>query len=189
MRLFLTLAAALVLASATTAAAQQNAPQPQIKLPQTKAPVGLRAARVQIKPAPVKCSGSSDDCDGDGAKASVAGGDDCDDSDANRYPGKAEVYDPSNHDEDCDPATTGFVRWASLAFGAPRGLQEGDMICNGANGVLVIAETPIDLPCPASTLCLPQPNGEGMCAAKPATYATPPLVRDRMPLEGFVRGQ
>lgn len=35
-------------------------------------------------------------------------GDDCDDSDPERYPGNFEVCDASDHDEDCDPETVGL---------------------------------------------------------------------------------
>jgi len=49
------------------------------------------------------------DNDGDGHITIACGGDDCDDTDANRYPGNVEVCDPGSHDEDCDPATFGFV--------------------------------------------------------------------------------
>lgn len=48
------------------------------------------------------------DVDGDGHDALECGGDDCDDSDANRYPGNLEVCDAEGHDEDCDPRTYGF---------------------------------------------------------------------------------
>ena len=48
------------------------------------------------------------DVDGDGHDAAVCGGDDCDDADANRYPGNPEVCDADDHDEDCDPITFGF---------------------------------------------------------------------------------
>ena len=47
------------------------------------------------------------DADGDGHDAIIHGGDDCDDNDANRFPGNVEVADPANHDEDCDPTTFG----------------------------------------------------------------------------------
>ena len=46
------------------------------------------------------------DADGDGHVALACGGDDCDDSDAQRFPGNAEVCDPS-HDEDCNPLSVG----------------------------------------------------------------------------------
>ncbi len=48
------------------------------------------------------------DADGDGHRAQDCGGDDCDDSDANRFPGNPEVCDAANHDEDCDARTFGF---------------------------------------------------------------------------------
>ncbi len=47
------------------------------------------------------------DADGDGHDALECSGDDCDDSDANRYPTNAEVCDAGGHDEDCDSATIG----------------------------------------------------------------------------------
>ena len=62
------------------------------------------------------CSFSAPDRDGDGhADANCLGpndeplGDDCDDEDANRYPGNVEVcaLDDPTHDEDCDPETYG----------------------------------------------------------------------------------
>jgi alpha-tubulin suppressor-like RCC1 family protein len=46
------------------------------------------------------------DVDGDGHRAQNCGGDDCDDNDANRYPGNTEVCDGS-HDEDCNAGTVG----------------------------------------------------------------------------------
>ena len=47
------------------------------------------------------------DADGDGVDAMECGGEDCDDADANRFPGNAEVCDTDGHDEDCDPTTLG----------------------------------------------------------------------------------
>lgn len=47
------------------------------------------------------------DADGDGHAAAVCGGDDCDDQDANRYPGNIEICDAEGNDEDCDPITVG----------------------------------------------------------------------------------
>ena len=48
------------------------------------------------------------DADGDGVVSAATGGADCDDQDANRYPGNAEVCDLNGHDEDCDYQTGGM---------------------------------------------------------------------------------
>lgn len=48
------------------------------------------------------------DADGDGHASYADGGDDCDDSDPDRYPGNTEVCDLGAHDEDCDYSTGGF---------------------------------------------------------------------------------
>jgi alpha-tubulin suppressor-like RCC1 family protein len=47
------------------------------------------------------------DADGDGVNAVECGGADCDDADAQRYPGNTEVCDDRGHDEDCDVTTFG----------------------------------------------------------------------------------
>ena len=57
------------------------------------------------------------DADGDGVDGVyAAGGTDCDDADASRFPGATEICNPPNdpdeidtHDEDCDPLTVGTV--------------------------------------------------------------------------------
>ena len=48
------------------------------------------------------------DADGDSHLAPECGGDDCDDSDARRFPTNTEICDDKNIDEDCDPVTFGF---------------------------------------------------------------------------------
>jgi len=53
------------------------------------------------------CVNEPPDVDGDGHSPIDCGGDDCDDGDANRFPGNVEVCDSDNHDEDCDPASFG----------------------------------------------------------------------------------
>jgi hypothetical protein len=50
---------------------------------------------------------ASGDADMDGHRAAACGGDDCDDADANRFPGNVEVCDTTAHDEDCDATTFG----------------------------------------------------------------------------------
>ncbi len=52
------------------------------------------------------CTGEMD-ADGDGARAVACGGDDCDDGDPARAPGRTEVCDPQGLDEDCDSTTLG----------------------------------------------------------------------------------
>jgi hypothetical protein len=47
------------------------------------------------------------DADGDGHSATSCGGDDCDDSDPMRFPGRLEVCDENHHDDDCDATTFG----------------------------------------------------------------------------------
>jgi hypothetical protein len=47
------------------------------------------------------------DYDRDGHETMEAGGDDCNDADRNRYPGRSEVADFTMHDEDCDGETIG----------------------------------------------------------------------------------
>jgi len=58
----------------------------------------------------LQAGGGGPDADGDGHASAATGGDDCDDSDANRYPGNTEVGDTRGHDEDCDPTTIAAAR-------------------------------------------------------------------------------
>ena len=72
------------------------------------------------------------DADGDGRLSLAHGGDDCDDNDANRFPGNVEVADTANHDEDCDASTFGFVDRDGDGFGADYACnidQSGAKIC------------------------------------------------------------
>ena len=54
------------------------------------------------------CVHEAPDGDGDGHMPVDCGGDDCDDADANLFPGNVEECDAGGHDEDCDPTTFGF---------------------------------------------------------------------------------
>ena len=53
------------------------------------------------------CVAACEDRDGDGFGAISCGGSDCDDTDARRSPGRAEICDAEGLDEDCDPTTFG----------------------------------------------------------------------------------
>jgi hypothetical protein len=53
------------------------------------------------------CVADPPDDDGDGHAAIRCGGDDCDDTNADRYPGNVETCDTADRDEDCDPTTFG----------------------------------------------------------------------------------
>jgi len=54
-----------------------------------------------------RCATTCTDDDSDGHDAISCGGDDCDDMNGMRYPGRTEVCDVSDFDEDCDCATYG----------------------------------------------------------------------------------
>lgn len=132
------------------------------------------------------------DHDGDGHRAVRCGGDDCDDRDANRYPGRQEVCDLAGHDEDCDPSTYGLrdrdgdtendIRCCNreangtLHCGSDyddnnSAIRVGSMICDGADMVVVSGSSSVK--CPDGTKCLAQPNGTGICIVPPANYVAP----------------
>lgn len=56
---------------------------------------------------PLVACGENRDQDRDGSDAAACGGTDCDDYDPLRSPGRPEICDAENRDEDCDPATFG----------------------------------------------------------------------------------
>ena len=72
------------------------------------------------------------DADGDGELSLAHGGGDCDDNDANAYPGNVEVADPLSHDEDCNPETFGNLDADGDRFvsaGACNRRPDGTMNC------------------------------------------------------------
>jgi hypothetical protein len=110
------------------------------------------------------CSVACVDRDGDGHLSASCGGDDCDDNDSNRYPGNVEVLDAADHDEDCDVNTHGFYRGPSSS-----------QICDGRDAVLLVDAREQFTParCVTGTVCVQQPNGEGVCMVEPPGYQPP----------------
>lgn len=113
---------------------------------------------------------SDPDKDRDGVAAVGCGGTDCNDTDRTISPGRGELWDPENKDEDCNPATNG----ASDHFA---GLRQ---VCDGANNVIVIGGGGIRdrldrIACSGGSVCVSQPSGEGVCTARPDGYTPPPL--------------
>ncbi len=82
------------------------------------------------------CDGECLDQDGDGHTSAACGGDDCDDTDPDRFPGNAEVCDGS-HDEDCDATTLGDDRDGDghVPRGCCNGATCGDDCDDDASGV------------------------------------------------------
>jgi hypothetical protein len=128
------------------------------------------------------------DGDGDSHFNHALGGDDCDDGDANRFPGNPEVCDAAHHDEDCNPLTYG-------ERDADRDGHPDARCCNRQPGRGLACGTDCDdtnaavhpdaqacsrgaqadffaspegppwdrVPCGAGTRCAAQPNGTGVC--------------------------
>ncbi|MBO6935036.1 MAG: hypothetical protein JJ863_08670 [Deltaproteobacteria bacterium] len=66
---------------------------------------GQECSESEARCVTVDCSRG--DVDGDGVESVDCGGTDCDDADADRFPGNPELCDSAGHDEDCDPDTLG----------------------------------------------------------------------------------
>ena len=148
-----------------------------------------------------RCNEGSDRCetscvdpdhDGDGHASVRCGGDDCDDRDVTRYPGRQEVCDAAGHDEDCDPTTYGprdgdgdsenDIRCCNRdAAGALHcgtdyddtnsAVRAGSMICDGPDSVVISGSS--SSKCPDNTKCIVQPNGTGVCGVPQAGYVAP----------------
>lgn len=134
---------------------------------------------------PAGCHDMSD-VDGDGHASIACRGDDCDDNDANRFPGRQEVCDAANHDEDCDGFTFGVRDMDQDGYSdgsccntdtsgthcgldcddTLAGITPGTFKCDALKpnqyemctlGAFVVGF------CPGSETCHPQPNGTGFC--------------------------
>jgi len=134
------------------------------------------------------------DHDQDGHRSVRCGGDDCDDRDANRYPGRMEVCDAAGHDEDCNPLTygqrdvdgdseddgrcsnreaNGTLHGGTDYDDGNPAIRAGSMICDGPDAVVVFSPGPSSFACPPETKCVVQPNKTGICVVPPASYAAP----------------
>jgi hypothetical protein len=124
------------------------------------------------------------DSDGDGFFSAATGGDDCDDNNAQRYPGKYEICD--NKDDDCNEETfgnkdsdgDGFVdaNCTNPYGGHTRGgndcddnnyqIRPGSQICSDNYSVKLceLGGGFMTLPCGSNLKCYSQPNGLGICA-------------------------
>jgi hypothetical protein len=83
------------------------------------------------------CVSEAPDLDGDGDGAmGCAEGTDCDDTDADRFPGNVEVCDAGDRDEDCDPTTRGNLDEDGDGFESARCCNAGTCgtDCDDARG-------------------------------------------------------
>jgi len=142
-----------------------------------------------------QCRTPCRDADGDGHEDMRCGGDDCDDRDADRYPGNVEVCDAARHDEDCDPSTYGHrdldrdgvadarccnvrpdggANCGSDCDDANRAIQPSAQVCDATGVAICEGGTFRRAACPSGTSCVPQPNGTGVCTTQPPAYTPPP---------------
>ncbi len=135
-----------------------------------------------------RCVFACVDADGDGVDSVSCGGTDCDDSDANRFPGNIEVCDTADHDEDCDPETFGVrdadrdgfsdSKCCNVTVGGARrcgsdcddlneAIHPGAMICSTTNrSEVLICEASggyQPTPCSSGRVCEVLENGTGIC--------------------------
>jgi hypothetical protein len=131
------------------------------------------------------------DADGDGQASIASGGADCDDHDAARYAGNAEVCDAGHKDEDCDSTTYGKVdadgdgydkaqccnRTSNAVYcgndpdDANASLIPSAVVCSGADPWQFTAlGTAEKATCTPGTTCIPQPNDTGVCGVPPPGF-------------------
>ena len=115
-----------------------------------------------------RCEQACVDSDGDGHQSNACGGDDCDDNDAARFPGNVEVFGDNDKDQDCNPDTHGY--FSSTA--------NSRQICDGRDKVVIAqlrdgGEVFTRGTCAPGTVCVTQPNGEGICMTEPPGYQAP----------------
>ena len=121
-----TLLAAITALSLSMAQAQVTKTKPKPALQQSQQTVQ------QVGEANMTLPAASPDQDGDGHDSYAFGGADCDDTDAQRFPGNVEVADPENRDEDCNPETYGALDYDGDGFVSARACnirRDGSMNC------------------------------------------------------------
>ena len=129
-----------------------------------------------------RCVVSRTDADMDGHANAMTGGDDCNDNDAREFPGNPEVWDAADHDEDCDLTTHGVpVNAGGQRLFGREGRAGPVQVCSGEgvvilDGVVGAQEWFRQDSCQYGRVCVPQPNGDGNCEARPEGYAPPPQL-------------
>jgi hypothetical protein len=118
------------------------------------------------------------DRDKDGHASIETGGDDCDDEDANNFPGNLEIWDAADHNEDCNVKTHGVPP----GFG-PAGRIGPIQVCSGEGYVVLTGtvggeESFRAGTCNGGMVCVAQPSGDGFCLPRPPGYAAPPVLQN-----------